>query len=90
MTELSQDRLGVLIGLDEACSSARISRYEGGIHEPPFKTAERIAAALGVPVAYFYCPDETLAQLLLVLSRLPQPEQERLLTLAQESLGGVS
>jgi transcriptional regulator with XRE-family HTH domain len=85
MTELSQDRLGVLIGLDEACSSARISRYEGGIHEPPFKTAERIAAALGVPVAYFYCPDETLTQLL--LSRLPQPEQERLLTLAQESLG---
>ncbi|GHU45047.1 hypothetical protein AGMMS50289_15170 [Betaproteobacteria bacterium] len=89
MTELSQDRLGVLIGLDEACSSARISRYEGGVHEPPFKTAESIAAALGVPVAYFYCPDETLAQLFLTLSRLPKPEQERLLALAQERLAGL-
>jgi transcriptional regulator with XRE-family HTH domain len=89
MTDLPQDRLGVLIGLDEMCSSARISRYEGGVHEPPFKTAERIAAALNVPVAYFYCPDETLAQLLLVSARLPKPEQERLLALAQERLAGV-
>jgi transcriptional regulator with XRE-family HTH domain len=31
-------------------SNVRINRYESGIHEPPFKTAERIAAASGVPV----------------------------------------
>ncbi|MDR2924559.1 MAG: helix-turn-helix domain-containing protein [Azoarcus sp.] len=69
---LSQERLGVLIGLDEQCSSARISRYEGGVHEPPFRTAEQIALALDVPVAYFYCPDDALAQLLLLAFRLDE------------------
>ncbi|MDR3159161.1 MAG: helix-turn-helix transcriptional regulator [Zoogloeaceae bacterium] len=80
---LPQDRLGVLIGLDEQCSSARISRYEGGVHEPPFRMAEQIAAALRVPVAYFYCPDETLARLLLLAYCLPEAERERLLEMAQ-------
>lgn len=86
MARLPQDRLGVLIGLDEQCSSARISRYESGIHEPPFKTAELIAAALNVPVAYFYCPDEMLAHLLLLAFRLPAPERERLLETARSLL----
>jgi transcriptional regulator with XRE-family HTH domain len=31
---IPQDKLGVLIGMDEGCSSARISRYETGVHEP--------------------------------------------------------
>ena len=64
---LAQDRLGVLIGLDESCSSARISRYETGVHEPPFDTAKRLAAALNVPVTYFYCPQEQMAMLLIEL-----------------------
>jgi transcriptional regulator with XRE-family HTH domain len=67
---LPQDKLGVLIGLDESCSSARISRYETGIHEPPFPVAIRLAAVLRVPVAYLYCPEEQLADLLLVAYRL--------------------
>lgn len=49
---LSQDRLGVLIGLDEHTASARISRYETGAHEPPIKTARLLAQVLGVPLAY--------------------------------------
>ena len=61
---LPQDGLGVLIGLDEGCSSARISRYETGIHEPPFETAQLIAKVLDVPVAYFYCPQNDVAELL--------------------------
>ena len=42
---IPQDKLGVMIGLDESCSSARMSRYESGIHSPPFNTVERIADA---------------------------------------------
>ncbi len=67
---LAQDRLGVMIGLDEGCSSARISRYETGTHEPPFETARNLAAALNVPVAYFYCAENTLAEIILELHGL--------------------
>lgn len=62
---LAQDRLGVLIGLDEGCSSARISRYETGVHEPPYEVAKNLAAALNVSVAYFYCPQNELAEILI-------------------------
>ena len=71
---LAQDRLGVMIGIDESCSSARISRYETGVHEPPFGIAQNLATALDVPVAYFYCPEDATAELLLTLHTL-QPEK---------------
>ena len=58
---IAQDKLGVLIGLDEASSSARMSRYEGGIHEPPLQLVEKMAEVLGVPLPYFYCKDDELA-----------------------------
>lgn len=67
----SQEKVGVLIGIDESSSRARISRYELGTHEPPVKTARQIAEALGVPLAYLYCEDDTIAELLLALRRLP-------------------
>ena len=60
---IAQDKLGVMIGLDESCSSARMSRYENGVHSPPFTTVERIAEALKLPTAYFYCADDALAEL---------------------------
>jgi len=67
---LPQDRLGVLIGLDEGCSSARISRYETGTHEPPFSIAVSLAKVLKIPVAYLYCIEDDLAELILNLGRL--------------------
>lgn len=70
---IPQDKLGVLIGIDEGSSSARISRYETGVHEPPFPTAERLAEALGVSVAYFYCPDDRLAALITHYDSLADP-----------------
>lgn len=63
-TGLPQDRLGVLIGLDEETASARISRYETGVHTPPFELVERMAEVLGLPAAYFYCRDDKLAELI--------------------------
>ena len=56
----SQEKVGVLIGIDESSSRARISRYELGTHEPPVKTARLIADALNVPLAYLYCEDEDI------------------------------
>ena len=65
---IAQDRLGVMIGLDEGCSSARMSRYENGVHEPPFPIIESIAGILKVPVAYFFCGDDRLAEIILTYS----------------------
>lgn len=66
----SQEKVGVLIGIDESSSRARISRYELGTHEPPLKTARQIAAVLGVTLPYLYCEDDGVAELLLALNQL--------------------
>lgn len=76
---LPQDKLGVLIGLDESSSSARMSRYETGIHEPPIATARLLASALRVPLAYFYCDDDLLAQILLKAAPLGERAKRQLL-----------
>ncbi len=69
---LAQDRLGVLIGLDEHSASARMSRYENGIHQPPIGTALLIAEKLHVPLAYLYCDDDRIARILLRLNMLDE------------------
>ena len=73
---IAQDKLGVMIGLDEGCSSARISRYENGIHEPPFVIAEQIANVFGLSACYFYCSDDRLAKIILDYSRLSEDERK--------------
>lgn len=62
---IPQDKLGVAIGLDEATASARISRYESGVHEPPVEIAQKLAKVLKVPTAYLYCENNELAEFLL-------------------------
>ncbi|MDR0577808.1 MAG: helix-turn-helix domain-containing protein [Candidatus Accumulibacter sp.] len=57
----TQMQLGVAAGIDEYSASARINQYERGKHWPDFGTAERLAAVLGVPAAFFYARDDALA-----------------------------
>ena len=83
---IPQDKLGVLIGLDEHTASARISRYESGIHEHPIKTARDMAEALGVPLGYLYCDDDRLAEIILAASELPAHDQEQLLSSLKDRL----
>ena len=83
---IPQDKLGVLIGLDESTASARISRYESGIHEPPIKTARAIAEALQVPLGYLYCDDDRLAEIILAASELPAHDQDHLLNSLKQRL----
>ncbi|MQA23655.1 helix-turn-helix domain-containing protein [Rugamonas rivuli] len=68
---VSQERLGVLAGIDEMSSSARMNQYERAKHEPDFSMVERIAKALNVPESYFYAKDDEAAWLLVVFHRLP-------------------
>lgn len=61
----SQRILGTRIGWDEGTAAVRISRYESGVHAPSFALAEKLAAELAVPAAFFYCRDDELAELVL-------------------------
>ena len=82
----SQEKLGVAIGLDESSSRARISRYELGNHEPQLATARNIAKALGVPLAYLYCEENDLAELLLTLNRLPVKKRAAAIAIGLRSM----
>lgn len=76
----SQEKVGVLIGIDESSARARISRYELGTHEPPIKTARQIAETLSVPLAYLYCEDDEVAQALVLLSELEPAVRKKTLS----------
>ena len=84
---LPQDRLGVMIGIDEGSSSARISRYESGIHAVPIEIAAKIADVLRVPLPYFFCLSDASAALLLETQGLSEAEMERLLRAAKRIKG---
>lgn len=65
---LTQEQLGIAIGLDEFVASSRINRYEKGVHLPDLTTLNNIAKALDVPPAYFFADDE-LAQMILAYKK---------------------
>ncbi|WP_148715757.1 helix-turn-helix domain-containing protein [Chitinolyticbacter meiyuanensis] len=77
--KLSQERLGVLAGVDEFSASARINQYERSKHEPDFQMATHLAAALNAPVSYLYEPDDELADLILMLHRLDRDTRQQLI-----------
>ncbi|MDS7907817.1 helix-turn-helix transcriptional regulator [Klebsiella pasteurii] len=62
---LSQERLGILAGIDEATASARMNQYERGIHTPDFALACRLASVMGIPACYFYAVEDDLADIIL-------------------------
>jgi len=76
---LSQERLGVLAGIDEMSASARMNQYERGKHEPDFSMVERIARALNAPVSFFYAEDDDEAKLIRWFGRLSEKERTELM-----------
>jgi transcriptional regulator with XRE-family HTH domain len=83
---LSQESLGVSIGLDESCSRTRISRYESGLHEPKIATAQLIANELDIPLAYLYCEKDAIAELLLELNLMTEEQIKIIIELAGSML----
>ena len=65
--KLTQEQLGLAIGLDEFVSSTRINRYEKGVHLPDLQTLESIANVLEVSPAYFFAEDELALTILQVV-----------------------
>jgi len=77
---LSQERLGVLAGIDEMSSSARMNQYERGKHEPDFSLVERVAQILDVPECYFYCKDDDVAFVLVQLHQVPAGQKQEMIS----------
>ncbi|QWD71587.1 helix-turn-helix domain-containing protein [Polynucleobacter sp. UB-Raua-W9] len=76
--DFSQEKLGVLIGLEEGSAGTRISRYENSIHEPAVGTSIALAKALNVPLAYLYCESDVLAALIVNLAKLSLAELQKI------------
>ena len=76
---MSQKDLGINSGLDQFVASTRINRYELGVHEPDLATIERMAVALGVPVAYLFARDDRMARMLLAFDRLSASQKDDVL-----------
>lgn len=77
---LTQEKLGILAGLDEASASARINQYEKGKHAPNFETVCNLAKVLNVPVSFLYTPEDDLAQFILLFGSLSESDRRTILT----------
>ena len=72
---ISQERLGIQIGIDPASANVRMNRYERGTRTPGPALVERIASELGLPAAYFYTVEDDEAKLLQWFYRLGEEER---------------
>ena len=73
--KLSQERLGILAGIDESSASARMNQYERGKHVPDFLMASKIAEILDLPTGYFYIEDDLLAEIIQVSHTLSNEQR---------------
>jgi transcriptional regulator with XRE-family HTH domain len=76
---ISQERLGIQVGIDPASASARMNRYEQGTRIPTPALVERIASELGFPAAYFYAVEDEEAKLLQRFHRLSTEDRTELM-----------
>jgi|TARA_R110001632_G_scaffold41641_1_gene104807 transcriptional regulator with XRE-family HTH domain len=86
LAKLTQEKLSNKLGFDDRShGTARISQYETGKHAPDFAMAKKMADALGVPVAYLYCDDEDLSELLLLANKIGKSKLKEILSLLKEN-----
>ncbi|MGR6837557.1 helix-turn-helix domain-containing protein [Aliivibrio wodanis] len=83
--KLSQKALGVCIGMDESSASPRMNQYEKGKHTPDVQTLKLIADELGVPLNYFFCEDESAAELACLISQMTKSERKKLIASLNQS-----
>lgn len=81
---LSQERLGVLAGIDEMSASARMNQYERGVHTPGYPMVEQFSKSLDMPVEYFYAKEDDTAQLLLAFHGLKSVDKAKALKVIME------
>ena len=82
---ISQKELGIRLGMDESSVSSRINHYEKGRHMPDIQTIRQMAEELDVPMAYFFCDTEKIAEILCLIEKMPKDAVDKLLVQLQES-----
>ena len=83
--KLSQKALGERIGMDASSASARMNQYERGKHTPDVHTLKLIADELGVPLNYFFCEDESSAELACMIGEMTERERKNLIASLNKS-----
>lgn len=68
--KLTQEKLGILAGIEKGTACSRLSHYEKGIHKPTFALVCELARVLDVPESYFYTTDDDFAEQILKLYQL--------------------
>ncbi len=85
----TQAQLAERIGMVDSISGAtRVSRYETGQHDPDPATSQALGKALGLPVAYFHATSDTLAEVILLVSKLPVSKQKEALQRLKDMVAG--
>lgn len=82
--DMTQQKLGELLGLDPNNASARMNQYERGKHSPDFTTIRRVSEILDVPVAYFYCEDDVEAEIAEAVHHLDAEQKQHLLSFIEK------
>jgi transcriptional regulator with XRE-family HTH domain len=82
---ISQKELGIRLDMEPSSASSRMNHYEKGRHTPDYPTLKRIADELDVPVAYFFCDDPIVAEIVCKLERLSKKDQKALLSQLNQS-----
>lgn len=75
---LSQKQLGIEAGIDPGVASTRINRYEVGVHKPDTNVAIALGKVLRVSAAFFYAPEDDLAELIFRLGRASAAERREI------------
>ena len=75
------------MGLGEKTASARVNRWEKGVHPASLESAEALAEALGVPLAALVSRDDLMAEAIFSLALLPREQQQKFLKAIQRVLG---
>lgn len=85
--KITQKDLGIKIGMEPSSASGRMNHYEKGRHTPDITALQRMADELGVPLNYFFCEDDSTAELVCLIDKLS--EEDKLL-LINRLLGDLS
>lgn len=83
LKKISQKELGIRAGMDEHVASVRMNQYEKGKHAPDVELLRRIARELDVPLSYFFCDDETSAEIVKQLEKLSDTDRMEILDLVR-------
>lgn len=74
---LTQEGLGIRAGIPEDVARTRVNRYEKAVHDADLATVQRLADALGVPLAALYAETEVMARAIQAFATLSPAEQRR-------------